>query len=287
MTPQKESSSKDSPKSPKTKNIRNSINSIRASSQSLQCELCKDVVSNQRQLVVHRNRFHSDLKPLHACDLLQQHVASAEHYNSNVQPPDFSCEKCDFVSKRKGALTRHYNEVHAKKTVFQCSQCSYSSSRKGNLDGHIKNVHRKSKKFICLLCSTIFQDKLGLEKHLMSSHSNGNRFKCLFCDFATSQKNALNQHIKISHDVQTFTCDHCKLSYRRKDSLSKHIREHHSGGLILKRPKNKTTAENVIVRNRSIISLSDISMQSKATDKVKYWLESNDFKGNPYIIDSY
>jgi hypothetical protein len=129
-----------------------------------------------------------------------------------------------------------------------------------------------------LICTTIFLDKCELDKHLLSSHTNGSRYKCIFCDFATSQKNALNQHIKISHDIQsTFTCDHCKLSYRRKDSLSKHIRQHHSNGFVHKRLSQ--AAELCITRNKSF---TDISVQSKASDKVKYWLENNDFNGNPY-----
>ena len=73
---------------------------------SLECDICKEVVSTQRQLVVHHNRFHSDNKKSNlTCDLcnssfalqslLQSHIQSVHH----VQP-DFSCEKCNFVSKR-------------------------------------------------------------------------------------------------------------------------------------------------------------------------------------------
>ena len=151
------------------------------------------------------------------------------------------------------------------------------------------SFHRKSKNLVCLLCTAVYQDKLQLDQHLISSHSKGSRYKCIFCEFATSQKNALNQHIKVSHDAKsTFTCDQCNLSYKRKDSLSKHIRERHSNGFILKKSDQIKTAitDNSSLINRSF-SLSDISVQSKATEKVKFWLENNDFKVNPYDIECY
>ena len=74
----------------------------------------------------------------------------------------------------------------------------------------------------------------------------------------------------------------------RKDSLSKHIRERHSNGFILKKSDQIKTAitDNSSLINRSF-SLSDISVQSKATEKVKFWLENNDFKVNPYDIECY
>ena len=301
MTPQKDCSTTKEPiKSQKNKTKMNGENARASAVPSLKCEICKDVVSNQRQLIVHRNRFHSNTTPL-TCDLCnssftlqslyEEHINS-KHNTSKVvqQPPDFSCDKCEFVSKRKGALTRHNNEAHnAKKILFECPECTYSSNRKENLKVHIKNVHRKSKNFVCLLCTAVYQDKLQLDQHLISSHSKGSRYKCIFCEFATSQKNALNQHIKVSHDAKsTFTCDQCNLSYKRKDSLSKHIRERHSNGFILKKSDQIKTAitDNSSLINRSF-SLSDISVQSKATEKVKFWLENNDFKVNPYDIECY
>lgn len=251
---------------------------VKPSFKSLQCEICKDVLSTHRQLVVHMSRFHSETKSLH-CDLcassfilktkLQEHV-------DVVHKDDYRCENCDFRTNRKGALTRHYKELHTKKNLHQCQNCSYSSTRKENLNRHIKNIHgSKSRKFSCLLCSTFYEDKAELDKHIVWSHSSSKRYKCIICSFATTHKSDLNQHIKVNHEVEnTFTCDKCKSIFRRKDSLNKHIREYHTNNGFIRNKWSRNKSGNVVSLNSSV---SDIPGQSVAINKVKVWLENNDF----------
>ena len=123
MTPQKDcSTTKEAIKSQKNKTKINGEN-VRASAvPPLKCEICNDVVSNQRQLIVHRNRFHSHTTPL-TCDLCnssftlqslyEEHINSKHNTNKVVQqPPDFSCDKCEFSANELAQIKRHKECKH-------------------------------------------------------------------------------------------------------------------------------------------------------------------------------
>jgi uncharacterized C2H2 Zn-finger protein/very-short-patch-repair endonuclease len=78
----------------------------------------------------------------------------------------YSCQQCDYVSKRLGDLKKHVKQVHDKIKDFRCPQCDYKTSRSGNLKQHIKDVHSKIKDFECHICDYKASQSISLTKHI-------------------------------------------------------------------------------------------------------------------------
>lgn len=83
--------------------------------------------------------------------ILHYHIQIKFSVVSQPNPHEdrYKCPRCDasFASRgRRGALTRHFAEVHLKVKKFMCNYCEKTFSRKENLSRHVEMIHCKKGK---------------------------------------------------------------------------------------------------------------------------------------------
>jgi phage host-nuclease inhibitor protein Gam len=78
----------------------------------------------------------------------------------------YSCQQCEYVSKRLADLKRHVKDVHDKIRDLKCHICDYKSSQSSNLKQHIKTVHSKIKDLECHICDYKTADSSNLRTHI-------------------------------------------------------------------------------------------------------------------------
>jgi len=84
---------------------------------------------------------------------------------------NYSCKTCDYTSRQRDRMIRHYKNVHLKEKPFVCTQCNTSFGRKDKLKRHMDTVHSDAKPFKCDFCSTSFNRRDKLKQHVSSIHS--------------------------------------------------------------------------------------------------------------------
>ena len=119
---------------------------------------------------------------------------------------DSSCAKCNYKSRYKESLKRHYEVVHEGFKV-KCSECGLECSRKQTLKKHIATKHLKETR-TCPYCS-IYLNVNALDDHIREKHNS--YFTCSICDYKTLGLKNLKRHIKSVHDdrIKDYKCDLC------------------------------------------------------------------------------
>ena len=83
----------------------------------------------------------------------------------------YSCNQCDYQTKRKHNLSRH-EEKHKKPT---CPLCNYQAKNGHNLNSHIRNLHEI---YSCNQCDYQTSRKCDLGDHIKAVHDNTKKFLC-------------------------------------------------------------------------------------------------------------
>ncbi|CAH0549826.1 unnamed protein product [Brassicogethes aeneus] len=180
------------------------------------CDLCPKKYQTKKDLLAHKKYFH--LK-----DKQEQ----------------FKCNKCNYVTVRKGCLNRHL-KIHENKNELKCHICQFMAAQWRSLNEHLlsnhtlKNEEREKIKIInkiheCPKClySTVY--KLAYTNHIKVclKIKNVGRYKCHICHYRSIHKKNLKSHIKYHNKIKELKCLFCKYCFHKKFELDNHILRKH------------------------------------------------------------
>lgn len=148
------------------------------------------------------------------------------HLEQHKQEPHlFSCDECEFKTKRKDSLLRHRRRVHkafninfdilraSDKENFKCKLCGkqFGTDTKSFETHIVAQVCRKREegfdmndegKYKCDLCTKSYVDKAGLLRHQDWKHRPAEIFKCEDCDKSYNNQQTLKRHQRKKHGLK-------------------------------------------------------------------------------------
>lgn len=166
----------------------------------------------------------------------------------NVKKPNtektFSCDTCNFSTKRKKNLERHLICVHIKSNKkFSCyfENCDRQYTTQTALNLHQVRDHDKISPYKCEKCNQKFSCESLFRIHslrLSCRPRKNNSVKttiekslsCLHCKFKTAHQFSLKQHVELIHLKirKYFKCSHCEKEFSNRTALSQHIFNFHN-----------------------------------------------------------
>ena len=152
-------------------------------------------------------------------------------YHRNVhQNIEYSCDLCDFKSKRKQLVLFHKISKHDIGERFDCQNCEKSFNRPHSLNNHQRYVHEgvepppklkpKTSRH-CKKCGFKAKSLHFLNVHLKEQHPEL-LLTCEMCGFTTLHESKFKEHKDNVHDGITFKCSHCESVLRTKTSRRVH-----------------------------------------------------------------
>lgn len=161
------------------------------------------------------------------CELVSQHEKQ------------FSCDICNFASKRKKNLQRHIFAVHLKSLKFFCQldNCSRVYTTQAALKLHTVRDHDESTSpFKCDKCKQKFSCESLLKIHNQRLSCRPRKTKetkttlieknlsCEKCSFKTAHQFSLKQHVELKHlnIRKTFECSYCDKVFSNRISFNHH-----------------------------------------------------------------
>ena len=169
-----------------------------------------------------------------------------EHKRLAHEGLNYSCNECDWSSKRKKSLYTHIAIKHIglrincnecdwstttsskMKTHIQskhlgirhcCDQCGYLTTTKYLLDKHVKRIHQVS---FCDVCEFKSSSKPEFIKHWTLD-----KLQCKQCDYIASRVDNMKMHMQAIHDQETYLCKVCPYKSSTPRYLSQHIKSKH------------------------------------------------------------
>ncbi|XP_063967293.1 zinc finger protein ZFP2-like [Lytechinus pictus] len=186
------------------------------------CVKCDYSTTQPSHLRVHM-RVHADEEEKNEGDgnyISEQLASLKEQMKSEEEKMQlFSCNQCDYVTKRKHNLIQHL-AVHTGAKPYKCDLCDYSSSQKGHLNVHIR-THTKEKPFKCPKCPFASTVPKSLREHLQM-HYGQRPLKCPYCSFSSSQAFSIKRHIALHEEVKSFSCKFCSYKTTVEEDFNHH-----------------------------------------------------------------
>lgn len=188
---------------------------------------------------------------------------------SNDGVRSFQCHMCDYTSKFKAAVQRHFQRRHTDKLnrPYKCSNCDFATKTKDQIALHNKRS-QSSQRVHCSQCkfSTLFKCQLVMHQ---KTH---NEYKCNVCVYSCKSKYDLDNHFSTQHLGKHFKCKFCEYKAARRHSLVSHEATH-TGNKPLKCPHcDYRTVRNCFLMNH---------LNKKHSDLVRRALE----KHKPHSIE--
>lgn len=157
----------------------------------------------------------------------------------------FTCDICNFGTKRKKNLERHILAIHIKYFKFSCrfASCTRDYTTQAALKLHTVRDHDENSPFACQKCKQKFscQSLLMIHNQRLTCRPRkriGNdmrviekKFSCPHCDFKTAHQFSLKQHVKLIHlnIRRTWKCSYCdNTEFSNRISLNHHIFKVHN-----------------------------------------------------------
>ena len=123
------------------------------------------------------------------------------------------CTKCDFQSRRKSYVERHFKRKHTQENQKACQVCGdvfkdlKTHLKRTGCGGEVEKIQ-----YLCDLCSKTFWSKDTLTKHIKGIHKKIKDRKCLQCSYATYSTCNLRLHLSKMHGGPSMAktiCPHC------------------------------------------------------------------------------
>ena len=164
------------------------------------------------------------------CSLLVSEHNMDRHKKSAHFNVTYSCDKCDYVTKRSDCLRNHKETKHMHVRHY-CDQCTKSFNNKFVLRKHIRAEH-EGHSLVCEVCHYKAPFQSGLIKHMETSHpelaAQGQKvYLCDQCEFATRLKRYLDMHQKRMHQNFEMMCERCHYKTNSEYQFKLHIENYH------------------------------------------------------------
>ena len=184
---------------------------------SLECHVCKKVLSNkmnlQRHALVHAgNNF--------MCEFCGMTFKRGDYLK------DHKCVVDDSGAKARIKRTKDKEEV-IHQVALVCSVCGKNFANVSNLNKHV--VTHGEKKEVCESCGKKFHLKASLRDHVLFVHEGGLLLPCPVCDKQLKGRNSLHSHILRFHPESrnrdappSFKCEQCGKVFHQSGNLRKH-----------------------------------------------------------------
>ncbi|XP_045508512.1 zinc finger protein 761-like, partial [Colias croceus] len=178
---------------------------------------------------------------------------SIQVLESDDKERPFMCLMCNYTSKFKAAVQRHFQRHHtgSQNRPYKCCNCDFSTKTKDQIALHNKRsksdkvltctacdfvtffkcqhaMHQKCHyTFKCSMCTYSCKQKYDLQKHYSVMHM-GKGLKCSYCDYKAARKESLLCHEAIHTGNKPFKCAYCKYMSVRRSLLDIHVKRYHS-----------------------------------------------------------
>ena len=125
-------------------------------------------------------------------DILEEYVPKFKDEKSRMSQSD------DYY--HADVLEEYFPEsADEKSKLHKCVECEYETKYKGNLNRHFKSAHIKEKPYKCEYegCNHEFSQKNNLTIHIRK-HTGEKPYKCKHeeCDYETHHRSSLHNHMK-------------------------------------------------------------------------------------------
>ena len=134
----------------------------------------------------------------------------------------FKCVKCEFCSKTRKEVNKHYVDSHE---PLMCEKCNRLFNTPSSLSLHMYN--HEEHRYKCEVCNKGYHFKGQLKQH-KADHSKTPTFQCMHVDCGRwfKRKGDLVLHLE-SHKKVTWNCPECNHTTSCEKYLKEHIRDKH------------------------------------------------------------
>lgn len=156
-------------------------------------------------------------------------------FRRRIKGASYQCDLCDFQSKSKNKLIRHF-VIHRKKlrnTKHSCEYCKETFNRRVYLREHQRQIHNiipdnsSNKKFVCDLCGKGFSTITLMKSHVKIIHNTERVLQCSYCPLKFKTKMYLERHESDVHlKIYRYPCPYCGKFFKRKHQLKNHELKH-------------------------------------------------------------
>uniref|UniRef100_A0A1A9WJ84 Transcription factor grauzone n=1 Tax=Glossina brevipalpis TaxID=37001 RepID=A0A1A9WJ84_9MUSC len=213
---------------------------------SLNCDLCKFMVTNFNSLHSHMLAEHKIKGYVRCCNKkFSKRFLLLDHVRQHLNPDCFKCEQCNRVYADRNSMRIHFLSKHKKEEdkMFTCSQCPKKffrrySLRQHELVGHSdhKNaclaVDEEIAKFMslhCELCKEKASNFTAIKGHMRAKHNIKGYVRC--CNKKFRERGLLVEHIRAHLNPACYKCEECSLVFPDRQSMRNHF--------LMKHPKKE------------------------------------------------
>ena len=158
--------------------------------------------------------FTQSKKSLRKCsvNLFKLNIELSKHITIRAQQEgvDHACQKCNFKTKSKKALTIHVQAQH-EGVRYACKDCNFKAKYKTSLRTHIQAEHKDAENY----------------KHTFTTNNQAENqavlYSCNECNYNTKNKSNLTNHKRGQHEGVLYSCKECNYTTKYKGDLTRHI----------------------------------------------------------------
>ncbi|CAH1788148.1 unnamed protein product, partial [Owenia fusiformis] len=193
-----------------------------------ECEVCKKQFPVRHMLKQHE-RTHLGDKGAHVCDHCGQKykirsslLVHVKRAHSDMTTGElYMCQECNFHSKLKADVARHFRFVHDK--PYKCDKCDFQTASQNVFQEH-EEYHKGLRPFTCEFCNYAGRSSLTLRDHVHAVHTLQKDIVCPIenCGQTFKKQVYLRRHMTKHTGEKPFRCDVCKMAFRSHATMYRH-----------------------------------------------------------------
>jgi hypothetical protein len=146
------------------------------------CNICNEEFKELIDYKFHLGGIHDK----HICDNCENYYETGEELEKHeTENEEYSCEECDYKTKKRFNYNRHIKNVHNREnTEYYCDfrWCIFKTNYKTNLVRHMKKIHFIDDEMRCPFknennCRYRAYFQKDLEKHIDKVHNKLEKYK--------------------------------------------------------------------------------------------------------------